>query len=62
VGCRVLVKTTPAVVNTVSDPANPDLPEILRCAVLLVLIFACWFLLSGRIIDASQVTFIYRDF
>lgn len=36
--------------------------EILRCVVLLALILLCWHVLNGRIMDAAQVTFIYRNF
>ena len=39
-----------------------DKAELARCALLLAMITLCWWALSGRVLDAAQVTFIYRDF
>lgn len=38
------------------------LREVVSSLVLLALIAASWVLLSGRTLDVTQTTFVYKDF
>lgn len=41
---------------------TPVTREIASSLVLLALIGLCWYALSGRMLDASDTVFLYKDF